>query len=80
MTIFAERTTDKFPLMNKMDKKQFLMNRMKVITNIILIAILLAIAIYMILNVEALKSLNGDVCKLCMQKTGAVCSRIIPPS
>lgn len=44
-----------------------------IITNIILIILFLIIFVYMILNVEELKLLNGDVCKLCMEKTKAIC-------
>lgn len=43
------------------------------ITNIILILVLIGIAYYVISNVELLKILNSDVCKMCMDKTGANC-------
>ena len=49
------------------------MNRFKVITNVILIIVLSLIALYVILNVESFKSLGGDICKMCMDKTGAIC-------
>lgn len=49
------------------------MNKLKVWTNIFLILLFLAIFIYMILNVEALKILNYDICQLCIKKTGATC-------
>jgi len=49
------------------------MNRLKVISNVILILLFIGIFIYMIVNVETLKLLQGDVCQLCMQKTGASC-------
>ena len=54
-------------------KKSILMNKIKIISNIVLILLGIGIAWYMISNVELLKILNQDVCKLCMNKTGAVC-------
>jgi len=53
--------------------KAYRMNRLKVISNVILILLFIGIFIYMIVNVETLKLLQGDVCQLCMQKTGASC-------
>jgi uncharacterized membrane protein YvbJ len=47
--------------------------RIVLITNIILIVIILLIAFYVIKNIEAFKMLSQDVCKLCMQSTGANC-------
>lgn len=43
------------------------------ITNIILIVVILLIAFYVIKNIESFKMLNQDICKMCMQSTGANC-------
>lgn len=60
-------------------KRNIKLNRYKVITNIILIIIFLAIGFYIFHEIEAFKSVAGDVCKLCMQKTGANCIKIASP-
>jgi len=54
-------------------KKKIRMHRFNIITNIILIVIILGISIYVIKEIELFKQLNQDICKLCMQKTGAIC-------
>ena len=42
--------------------------RLNIITNVILIIVLLVIIVYVIYNVEHIKLLSGDVCKLCLEK------------
>ena len=44
-----------------------------VITNIFLIVLIFLIGVYVILNLEAFKTLGQDVCKLCIQKTNMTC-------
>jgi hypothetical protein len=54
--------------------------RLNIITNVILIILILVISIYVIYNIELIKSANQDWCFLCMQKTGSICSpKIILP-
>lgn len=48
----------------------------QIIADLILIAIIIFISFYVIKNVELLKTLNGDVCKFCMEKTGATCMNL----
>lgn len=54
-------------------KKQIKLNRRKLVADIILIIIIVALAIYIITEIEAFKTLGKDVCKLCMEKTGSIC-------
>jgi hypothetical protein len=58
-------------------KKSIALNRYKVITNVILIIVILVITIYVIANIEAFKVLSNDVCKMCMDKTGATCFKSV---
>lgn len=66
------------PTEEELIKRNISMNKMKVISNIILIVVFIAIAVYIIVNVEAFKAVGQDVCKLCMQKTGATCIKLKP--
>jgi len=43
------------------------------ICRILSLIIIIALAIYMIKNIEAVKFLAYDPCKLCMAKTGCAC-------
>ena len=53
-------------------------NKWKIITDIFLIIVLLGIAFYVIKEIETFKMLNQDICKLCLEKTGATfCPKII---
>ena len=54
-------------------KKNICMNKFKIIMDIILIIVLVGIAYYIVSEIEAFKILGKDVCKLCMEKTGANC-------
>jgi len=54
-------------------KKNIRMNRFKILMDIILIIILLGISYYVFSEIETFKILGKDVCKLCQEKTGAVC-------
>lgn len=40
---------------------------------IFIVILLLFIIVYMVKNIEAVKLLAYDPCKICMNKTGAVC-------
>ena len=51
-------------------KKNILMNRFKILMDVILILVLMGIAYYIFSEIEALKILGQDVCRLCMDKTG----------
>jgi hypothetical protein len=55
-------------------------NKLNMILNIILIVILILIGLYVWFNVEHLKSLGGDVCRLCEEKTGGICTTTGYPS
>jgi uncharacterized integral membrane protein len=59
-------------------RKSERLRKLNILTNVFLIIVLVAIFIYILTNVESLKLLNGDVCKLCMQKTGATCFKVSP--
>lgn len=52
-----------------------LMRRKKIalIADIILVVVLLAIGWYVYSNFEVYKALNGDVCRMCEEKTGGKC-------
>lgn len=39
----------------------------------IFLIILIGMVIYIVVNVEQVKLLNSDVCKICMEKTKAIC-------
>ena len=54
-------------------KRKGLQDKWKIITNIILIVVLLGIAFYVIKEIETFKMLNQDICKYCMERTGAIC-------
>jgi hypothetical protein len=44
-----------------------------IVTNIILVIVLLVIGYYAYSNIELIKSMNQDWCRLCEYKTGAKC-------
>jgi len=44
------------------------------IMRIILIVLLIFIIVYMFKEIKAVKILNYDVCRLCENKTGAICT------
>jgi hypothetical protein len=67
---------EKIETQEELIKKQIRINRMKNITNIILIIVILAIGAYIFLNIEAFKTMSQDVCKLCMDSTGATCYKL----
>ena len=54
-------------------KRKIRSNKWEIITNIFLIIVLLGIAFYVIKEIESFKILSQNVCKLCMEKTGAIC-------
>ena len=58
-------------------KRQIRINRYKVVTNIILILVFLVITVYIIYNVETLKMLGSDVCRMCEKMTGGTCMKAI---
>ena len=57
-------------------KKQIRINRLKIIVDVILIIVISAIGYYIFREIELFKILGKDVCNLCMEKTGAVCSKL----
>lgn len=59
--------------------KEYRINRIKVITNYILIGLLVLLLVYSIIEIQNFKLLGTDVCKICMEKTGAICSKIALP-
>lgn len=56
--------------------KQIRMNKFKIIMDAILIVVLIAIGIYVFLNIESFKTFGSDVCRLCMEKTGSQCFQL----
>ena len=44
------------------------------ITNIILIVVILGVAFYCIKEIEYVKKMKGDYCRMCEDKTGGTCS------
>lgn len=62
----------KKPWYNFMSTNQWavFMNIMRIVT---FIGIILLI-VYMVKEIEAVKLLGGDVCKICMDKTGCLCT------
>lgn len=55
-------------------KKKIRSNQIKIVADIFLIMILLAIGLYLYFNIEEFKTLGKDVCRLCEAKTGGFCS------
>jgi len=53
--------------------KQHLKPKTLIILDVILIIILLGILYYSYSEIENIKLLNGNVCRLCEEKTGGVC-------
>jgi hypothetical protein len=54
-------------------KKNIRMNRFKIIMDIILVIVLLGIFYYVYSEIELFKILGQDVCRMCQEKTGAIC-------
>ena len=48
------------------------------ISRVFLVVLMVCVVIILLRNIEEVKLLGGDPCKLCMNKTGASC--IIPPT
>ena len=49
--------------------------RRTMLMDAILILVIAAVGVYTFVNIEHFKVLGADVCKLCMEKTGAICSK-----
>lgn len=60
-------------------KKNIRINKIKIFADVILIILFIGIGIYMFKEIENFKILGSDVCELCMQKTGGICSTGIGP-
>jgi len=54
-------------------KKSIRINRIKIVADVILIIVLGLIGFYIFKEIETFKMLGSDVCKMCMEKTGATC-------
>lgn len=54
-------------------KKSIRINRIKIVADVILIIVIGAIIFYIFNEIETFKVLGSDVCKMCMEKTGATC-------
>lgn len=54
-------------------KKNIRMNRFKILMDVILILVIIAIGYYIFSEIEAFKILGKDVCLLCEQQTGGSC-------
>ena len=62
-------------MFNFMSKDWFI-----IVMNIIRIAtfvLIAALIIYMLTEITALKILNYDACQYCMDKTGAICTKVV---
>ena len=57
-------------------KKNIKINRIKIIADVILIIVILGISFYIVSEIESFKILGKDVCKMCMEKTGATCFKL----
>lgn len=55
------------------NEKKIKFHRYQIVTDIILIIVCVGIGIYVYNNIEQLKLLSNDVCKLCMIKTNSTC-------
>ena len=60
------------------EQKKNYWHRYHTITNVILVIVIIAIGFYIYLNLQDLKTLSGDVCRLCEEKTGGVCQTVTP--
>ena len=58
---------------NKLNK----WHRWHTITNIIMLVLLIGLMIYLFINIEQVKLLASDVCKICSQKTGTTCWKVM---
>lgn len=58
---------------NVTPEQLYRIKRRTLIADIILIILISSLAVYLILNIEHFKTIGSDVCKLCMEKTKAVC-------
>lgn len=58
-------------------KKKVHLIKYKIIVDVILILVLIAVGAYIFYNLELFKALDKDVCRLCEYKTNSVCQRII---
>jgi cytosine/uracil/thiamine/allantoin permease len=54
-------------------RKNIRINKIKIWADVILIIVFLVIAIYIFKEIELFKTLSQDVCRMCMEKTGATC-------
>jgi len=64
--------------LSNLDNKKLILKRInfhryQIVTDIILILVIIAIGVYVYNNIEQLKTLGNDVCKLCMIKTNSTC-------
>ena len=60
------------------EQKKNYWHRYHTITNVILVIVIIAIGFYIYSNLQDLKTLSGDVCRLCEVKTGGVCQTVTP--
>lgn len=61
-------------------RKKIKSNRIKIIMDVTVIVIILGIGFYVWNNIEAFKALGSDVCRLCEQKTGGLCTMAVKVS
>lgn len=54
-------------------KKNIRINKIKIWADVILIIVFLAIGIYIFKEIELFKTLSQDICRMCSEKTGAIC-------
>ena len=54
-------------------RKNIFLNKIRILVEIIMVILILVIGIYLFTNIELVKLLNQDICKICMEKTGATC-------
>ena len=61
------------------DKRRSRIQKVNLILNVILVLLLLVIIYYIVSNISILKYILTDPCKVCMEKTGATCLKVITP-
>lgn len=54
-------------------KKNIRLNKIRIVSNIILLIVFLLIGYYIYSEIDNFKTLSSDVCRLCEQKTGGKC-------
>ena len=57
-------------------KKLLKGSKVALVVDLILLCLFIAIAIYLFKNIEWIKHLAGNYCKMCVEKSGATCFKL----